>query len=582
MASKHHVATLLSSSWCRKITLFYTLFSVVSSQSSPCETSMAITRWVLEQAYNNTAAGELLGEAAAQYAASQPSSLDLIQILPQVPWAAFQAQAVLGGASVGASEPGEVFYVLNTLNSSSLLGNLSKYDENAVGVFDVWRDAWVDMANSLVERASRSEIDDELKASLFYRASQYYFVSQWPFPVSDKGLQAAKNSTIAFDKYLSYLGQTRGYYVQRIDIPFNNGTVDVNLPGIFISPDPSQKMPVVILNTGTDYPKEAIFPFGGSQSLINGYSVLIFDGPGQGAIKRAPPYMPLVPQWGNVIDSVLSSLANDSNVSKYVSMDDVVVWGVSLGGYLAGQACSTLPKEKVSACVVTPAVMSMVPPYTDRLIQTLFVPLAGLNSSDIPEGYVDALQDESAVLDKVLKPLLLECGPQSGASELWFEMFSAPQSELISSLPDYVYNVMDYAGVFTSNVTDIISATYLGYQNVLNFTNTNISNSEIPILILSGTEDNLMGGQAEIYFDQLPLEVQGASKLVNLTAKTGAALHSQAGALATQSEQVFPWLKQTLGTVSPQAPSSNAMEVTRGFITAAMLFLMVLPHEVGA
>lgn len=82
-----------------------------------------------------------------------------------------------------------------------------------------------------------------------------------------------------------------------------------------------------------------------------------------------------------------------------------------------------------------------------------------------------------------------------------------------------------------------------------------------------------MGGQEEIYFDQLPLEVQGASKLVNFTAEIGRALHSQVGALATEPEQVFTWLKQM--PVSPDAPSSNAIEMSRWFTTATMLFLVL-------
>ncbi|KAI8105185.1 hypothetical protein M9435_000355 [Picochlorum sp. BPE23] len=564
---------------------FAVLYSIISTlqvavfcQNSSCEQAIAITSWVLDQADTNTAAQELLGEAVIQYEEQQPSTSDLIQVMPQLPWVAFQVQALLGATAYGGAEPGEIFNVVNRLNSSDLLGNLTQYEDNVLDVFDIWRDSWVDLANRLVAAASNdaSQLSDEAKASMLYRASQYYFISQWPFPVSEGGLRAAENSTKAFDDYLTNLETSRGYTVEYLDIPFSNGTVSVDLPGVFITPDPTKKLPLVILNTGTDYPKEAIFPFGGSQSLENGYAVLIFDGPGQGQVKRQEPYMPLVPDWETVIESVLSEVKSNENVQKYVSLDDIVLWGVSLGGYLVGKACSVLPKDSLKACIVTPAVVSMIPPYANGLIEKLFLPMAKLNSSDIPEGFAGALQNSTTVVDKILRPLLQECDDDSAARSIWTTMFDASPDELIDVLPDYVYSIMDYAGIVTSNVTEIIDATYLGYQGVLNFTNTDISATQIPILVLSGTQDNLMGGQEEEYFNQLPQNIQDVSKLVNFTAETGGALHSQSGALQTQAEAVFPWLKETLGNAAPSPTSSSTYQRSDAFPLTAVLISVLL------
>lgn len=549
----------------------------VYCQNSSCEKAIAITSWVLDQADGNVAAQELLGQAAIQYEEQQPSTSDSIQVMPQLPWAAFQVQALLGGTVYGAAEPGEIFNVLNTLNSTDVLGNVTQYEDSVLDVFDIWRDAWVDLADRLVASSDASRLSDEARASMLYRASQYYFISQWPFPVSEGGLRAAENSTKAFDEYLKNLEKARGYAVEYLDIPFSNGTTSVDLPGVFITPDPSKKLPLVIVNTGTDYPKEAIFPLGGSQSLENGYAVLIFDGPGQGRVKRQEPYMPLVPAWETVIESVISEVKNNPNVEKFVSMDTIALWGVSLGGYLVGQACSVLPKDLVKACIVTPAVHSMIPPYTDSLIQKLFLPMAKLNSSDIPEGYAEALQNETTVVDMILRPLLQECDDDSDARTLWYNIFDPSPSERIVLLPDYVYGAMDYAGIVTSNVTEIINATYLGYKGVLNFTNTDISSTQIPMLILSGTQDNLMGGQEENYFNQLPQDVQDVSKLVNFTAETGGALHSQSGAMQTQAESVFPWLKETLGIAAPN-PSDQRSDAFALTSVLSVLLSALLHH----
>ena len=39
-------------------------------------------------------------------------------------------------------------------------------------------------------------------------------------------------------------------------VPYQSGGVSVELPGIFLTPDPSQQLPLLIWVTGMDYPKE--------------------------------------------------------------------------------------------------------------------------------------------------------------------------------------------------------------------------------------------------------------------------------------------------------------------------------------
>ena len=529
------------------------------SSQLKCEKAINMTLWAFDEA-QKPAVDELLAEAAGEYAAQQPLTTDLIPVMPQLSWAAFQVQAVLGGAPYGAAEAGEIFNVVNTLNSSTVLGNLTQYGDNVEEVYDIWRDAWVKLANGLMEKAEDPDngLSESAKGSLFYRASQYYFVSQWPFPVSQGGLEAARNSTKAFDKYMETLENDpkKNYTVEYLSIPFSNGTTSVDLPGVFVTPDPSRKLPLVVLNTGTDYPKEAIFTFGGSQSLENGYAVLAFDGPGQGLIKRTPPYMPLVPRWDTVIEAVLSKVEEDDTVKQYVNMDEIFVWGVSLGGYLVGQACSMLPKGRVNACIVNPGVVSMFDPYTDSLIQTFFKPLGQLNRTDIPDEYYEAFQNETTIKEQILIPLLQDCGPDSEAPDLWYYLFSGDASD-VNVVPDYVYNAMDYAGVVTSNITQIVESLWQGYRNALQFVNTNVSMAQTPFLILSGEQDNLIGGQGTAFLEQLPKSVQDQSLLVNFTAETGGALHCQAGAMNAMAEAVFPWLDQrTIMSKSEMTPTS--------------------------
>ena len=64
------------------------------SSEFKCEKAINMTLWAFDEA-QKPAVDELLGEAAVEYAAQQPLTTDLIPIMPQLSWAAFQVQAVI-------------------------------------------------------------------------------------------------------------------------------------------------------------------------------------------------------------------------------------------------------------------------------------------------------------------------------------------------------------------------------------------------------------------------------------------------------------------------------------------------------
>lgn len=46
------------------------------------------------------------------------------------------------------------------------------------------------------------------------------------------------------------------YISKFFNVSFNNGTAMAQLPGVFITPNASAKLPLVIITGGTDFPKE--------------------------------------------------------------------------------------------------------------------------------------------------------------------------------------------------------------------------------------------------------------------------------------------------------------------------------------
>lgn len=60
----------------------------------------------------------------------------------------------------------------------------------------------------------------------------------------------------------------------------------------------------------------------GRDYLARNYSVLVYEGPGQGVVIKNPPYMPFYPQWENVLQAILNSV--QQNLAQYVQMDKIV------------------------------------------------------------------------------------------------------------------------------------------------------------------------------------------------------------------------------------------------------------------
>ncbi len=532
-----------------------------------------ITEWAFSQASANPAAEGLLGQAGQRWAAAQPVTTDQIQYMPQLPWVAFQVEGVLGATDA----PGEVFRVLNDLNATDKLGgNLTEMfpPNNFTLAYGLWLDGWTSMADALRERASEMDSSalDALKSDTLSRAAQYDFVGQWAYPVSDEALEAQKNGFESWFEAMKLKEKTVGWSVTKVSIPFSNGTTTVELPGVFVTPDPTKRLPLILMNSGTDYPMEAMWPVSGPQFMDAGYSALVFDGPGQGSVKRSDPWMPLVPRWDGVIDTVIDSLESNDEISPYYSPDDVFLFGASLGGYLSGQACSMIEKGRLAGCILTPATTSMVDVYNDRFASTSFVPLSGLPASDLPSGYGDALKDTSSVIEQIIQPLVVDCNGSAEARAVWNDFFSGQLSPV--GFTTIVYAVIDYlgggAGFTNSTPEAILEASYDAWGNFFAFVNQNVSNTKTPVLVLSGDEDVVMGGQQMDYWDQLPQDIKRESKLVNFTGASGAALHSQIGAIPVQAEVTIPWIQEKLSDTAG-TPVNGVARLALAGVGAAVL-----------
>ena len=127
----------------------------------------------------------------------------------------------------------------------------------------------------------------------------------------------------------------------------------------------------VVVSNGYDGTAEMLLHEVGLKLNARGYSVLVFDGPGQGYTVRyqGPPFRH---DWEFVVSQVLNYLS----LSYGVDPGQVVLWGQSFGGFLAPKAFAQLPT--VAACVANGGIYDF--------LQTLSCPLGsaliGLMNSD--------------------------------------------------------------------------------------------------------------------------------------------------------------------------------------------------------
>lgn len=111
----------------------------------------------------------------------------------------------------------------------------------------------------------------------------------------------------------------------------------------------------------------------------------------------------------------------------------LAIVGVSLGGWLSGQACS-LTSDRVKVCAPNPLVLSVAQSY-QSVASDLANIYGGLayagqrNASLLPTGYAKAYENGTGIINT----LLLTCNASSGAPALIGDVFDASGSNVVLS-----------------------------------------------------------------------------------------------------------------------------------------------------
>ncbi|KAL6232484.1 hypothetical protein BDW75DRAFT_232779 [Aspergillus navahoensis] len=249
----------------------------------------------------------------------------------------FEFLRVIGTAPVQGAEIGECLEAVSRIRD---------------GDIESWYNVWTDLgqrAETLGEQALQVK-DHEAARWAFFRSSNYWRASEFFLHCSPSDPRLAKvfeKSVANFKRAITLLdGPT-----MEVNIPYE----DIHLPGYLLLPPVHKRVagrtPLIVHTGGFDSIGEELYFYVASGATERGYAVLIFDGPGQGAVLRRNN-KPFRPDWevvvGQVLDYVIGTLLPGPAAPHNIDPDAIAIFGASMGGYLCLRGAAD---PRIKACV---------------------------------------------------------------------------------------------------------------------------------------------------------------------------------------------------------------------------------------
>jgi len=195
------------------------------------------------------------------------------------------------------------------------------------GDLDSWYTAWATTADRVEALAARTQ-DTICKGDAYMRAATYQRLSEFLLAPDDaRRPQSLEKAVRWFFQGLDALGVRYEYF----SAPYENGRLRALYLPVRAG---SEKKPLVMAVGGYDSILEEKYAVIGKAALDRGYSVLIYEGPGQGEPLRKYG-LKFTPQWEKPTSAVLDEFLHTHNKPS-----KIVLFGMSMGGYLAPRAAA--------------------------------------------------------------------------------------------------------------------------------------------------------------------------------------------------------------------------------------------------
>jgi pimeloyl-ACP methyl ester carboxylesterase len=189
-----------------------------------------------------------------------------------------------------------------------------------------WYAAWSGLGDRVLALAETNH--DQLSSGQAHlRAHNYQRTAEFLLPPNDpKRAGSWEKLLTRYKKGLDRLGVKW----EAIAVPYHGGTLRAHyFPGV---PGAAEK-PLIMLVGGFDSILEELYPMLGKAALDRGYSLLAYEGPGQGQALRDG--MKFAHEWEKPTTAVL-----DEFLRMRAKPKQIVLIGMSMGGYFAPRAAA--------------------------------------------------------------------------------------------------------------------------------------------------------------------------------------------------------------------------------------------------
>jgi len=175
---------------------------------------------------------------------------------------------------------------------------------------------FIDWKRELVSIAEQALLEGRiLNAAMYYRAAEFFVLPGDP------------DKEILFDKFIVLFYKIYENAInEKAEIPYENSF----LPAFHLKNDHSKG--TIVIHGGYDSFKEELYKLA-LYFRDMGYEIILFEGPGQGtALKKNKLYM--THEWEKPVKAILD----------YFNLNNVILLGISLGGYLGLRAAAFEPR----------------------------------------------------------------------------------------------------------------------------------------------------------------------------------------------------------------------------------------------
>ncbi len=403
-------------------------------------------------------------------AAGMACTVSAVQLVFKDPQYSFQTLRALGYAVSGGADAGEVLKTAYAVKEGD--------DES-------WYREWLKTAEQcekagddfLARDHKISARQEFLKAANYYRSAEFFLHTN---PKDPRIISVWQKGRDCFRK----AAKLADHPIISVEIPFEK----TNLPGYLCLADASgAKRPLLIVHSGFDGTAEELYFETAFFAVKRGYSVLLFEGPGQGGVIRVQK-LPFRPDWETVVKAVVDYALT----LKEAETNRIALMGISFGGYLAPRAAAF--EKRIAACIANGGVYD-------------FHAAARLPPED--EKALDSVES-AAVMDK----------------EIYTRMKTDP------TLRWQMAN-----GMFTFRAKSPSEWLKMTRAYTMKDVAANIT---CPMLIVDSEEDKDMPGQAKMLFKALTCP----KDYMLFTKAEGAEEHCQMGAVIISNARILDWLDE--------------------------------------